>query len=152
MTDAAKVELTKNFEKLVLNALITGGEYLDIDDCYEQGFDSAYKKHKQMVENLQKHEAQFRKERFRKDIIDVFELFNASNLDIPAFTRAEVEEFLDDQVVDTIYTAVTTLREKIEQKLGTSEVNACAKPEPDEDYDVFDNDDITIQNFLKQFR
>lgn len=152
MTDTAKVELTKKFEKLVLDALITGGEYLDIDDCYEQGFDNAYKKHQQMVESLQKHEAQFRKERFRKDIIDMFELLNASNLDIPAFTRAEVEEFLDDQVVDTIYTAVTTLREKIEQKLGTSEANPYIDCDTCASSDCDNNDDITIQNFLKQFR
>ena len=150
MTDAAKTSLTEDFEKLILRAFVCGAEYLDVDDCYEQAFDKAYKQHKQMQETLQKQVEAERKDRFKKDVIDMFELLNSSNLDFPTFTKAEVEEFLDDQVLDTIYTAVTTLREKIEQKIGNKEdpidCGTCACSDCD------NSDDAAIKNFLKQFR
>ena len=147
MTDAAKTSLIEDFEKLILHAFVCGAEYLDVDDCYEQAFDNAYKQHKQM----QKQTEAERKDKFKKDVIDVFELFNSYELDFPAFTKAEVEEFLDDHVLDTIYTAVTTLREKIEQKIGYKEdlVDcACTSSNCDNN----DDDDAVIKNFLKQFR
>ena len=150
MTNAAKTSLIEDFEKLILRAFVCGAEYLDVDDCYEQAFDNAYKQHKQMQETLQKQAEAERKDRFKKDVIDAFELFNSYDLGFPAFTKAEVEEFLDDHVLDTIYTAVNTLREKIEQKIGHKEdpvsCDTCASSDCD------NNDDAVIKNFLKQFK
>lgn len=148
MTDAHRTQLTIDFQSLIMSALLHGVNAMEIDDSYEEAFDKAYKQHQALQEQLKQNSLEARKKKLRNELVDICKLVQDNISDVPIFTKGQVEDLFDDDVLETLL----QLTDKIQEKLG-NKMPACESACKNENTSYKcsypgDEDDAKIRRFI----